>query len=107
MSIKPTDYLPNYVSDGTKIKLSLTDLTALSAAECNISADGGDLEELAFALNEAFSDRYAARVAASSPLPTGYTLTKTNPTGLNATSIRQGYTHTVSYTITPETTDQV
>lgn len=107
MSIIPTDYLPNYTSSGTSISLSLTDLTALSAAECDIAADGGDLEELAFALNEAFSDSYAARVAGSSSLPTGYTLTKTNPTGLNATSIRQGYTHTVSYTVTPETTDQV
>ncbi|MCG9886491.1 MAG: hypothetical protein MH825_13160 [Cyanobacteria bacterium] len=81
----PTAIFPSYAFDGSVISLSLADLSGLTAAEADAAT--GDGRKVAFELVR----QIQARIAAANPAPVGVTATKNTPTGLTATTVRQGY----------------
>ncbi len=88
----PTDLIPGFAllantdpAPEQGIFIPLSNLTGLTALEAN--ATTGDGRKVLFEILKAVQTAYAA----ISPAPSGLVVTKSTPTGVNVTTIRQSY----------------
>lgn len=82
----PTDFLPGYTSDGTSVTIPLTALPGLTATEADAAT--GDGRKVSFEIIKALQSGYAGLT----PAPARMNATIATPTGVNATTVRRGYT---------------
>jgi hypothetical protein len=98
-NILPTVVFPNYTTDGTDITIPIASLVGLTADEAN--ATDGDGRELIRSLVATMKASIDALDTASKP--TKLTVTASNPSGLNASSIRQLTTFSFDLEVNPAT----
>jgi hypothetical protein len=96
----PGDLIPNFalLANGASapaqgIFIPLASLSGLSAAEANETT--GDGRKVLFEIAKAAQTAFAA----ITPAPSGLAVTRSTPTGVNATTIRQSYTMQFDLTI--------